>query len=231
MRKDRETAFKLRLGGKSYSEIGKILGTPKSTLSGWFYNLVLSEDLKKKIESRARRKSFAGLLRRNKNQTKLAQLRAENIRKQSASEISILSKKDLFLSGIVLYWAEGYKRAVIKNGRELTSHPVSLTNSDPYIIKMFLRFLREYCMVPEDKIKASIRIFQHQNEKTLLSFWRKETGILTSNFNKTYYGISKSSLHKRPFNQLPYGVIQVVVADTKLFHRIMGYIEGIKKMM
>ena len=54
---------------------------------------------------------------------------------------------------------------------------------------------------------------------------------MATNFHKTYYGVSKSSLGKRPFNQLPHGVIQIVVADTILFHRIMGYIEGIKEIM
>ena len=231
MRRDKEIAFKLRLSGKSYSEINKILGVPKSTMAGWFSGLILSKDLQDKIEIRAHKKSLEGLIKRNKNQTKIAIIRAKSIRKQAADEIDKLSAKDIFMIGIILYWAEGYKKSIVYGGRERTHHPVSLTNSDPDIIKIFLRFLRAYCHVPENKIKAGLRIFQHQNGNELLKYWQQKTKIPQKNFNKTYQGISKASLGKRPFNRLPYGIIQIVVADTALFHKIMGYIEGIKKIL
>ena len=231
MRKNKEQAYKLRLSGNSYSEISKILNIPKSTLSGWFSQLVLSENTRKQINRKAKEKSLVGLLRHNKNQTKLAIARANRIKNESALEIENFSKKELILLGAALYWAEGYKRPIIRHGREVTYHKVSLTNSDPYLVKCFLRFLRELCCVPEGKIKASIRIFEHHNENELQRYWQKETGIKNENFGKVYNGISKSSMGKRPFNRLPYGVIQIVVADTNLFHKIMGYIEGIKRFM
>lgn len=102
MRKDREIAFKLRLNGKSYSEINKILGIPKSTLAGWFYNLLLSEEAKNKIESRTRKKSIAGLIKRNKNQTALAVFRAKDGRRQAAKEVEEISRKNLLILGATL---------------------------------------------------------------------------------------------------------------------------------
>jgi len=223
--------MKLRLSGKSYNQIGEILGVPKSTLSNWFTNLVLSPEARAKINARSKEGSRRGLLKRNKIQTHLAIARAKEARSSAAAEIRKLSNNELLILGAALYWAEGYKRPMLRNGRELTCHAVSLTNSDPSLVKAFLRFLRECVSVPENKIKANIRIFEHQSEKELLKFWRTTTGIPPNNLKKTYYGISRSSLGKRPFNQLPHGVIQIVVADTKLFHKIMGYIEGLKKMM
>ena len=47
-------------------------------------------------------------------------------------------------------------------------------------------------------------------------------------FGKSYYGVSKSSQGKKPFNILPYGTIQIRVNNTELFHRIMGWIDGTK---
>ncbi|NCO25143.1 hypothetical protein COW77_01200 [Candidatus Wolfebacteria bacterium CG18_big_fil_WC_8_21_14_2_50_39_7] len=229
MRKDRNKALNLRLSGKSYNEITKILDVPKSTLSGWFSGLELSEKSRKKILERVRKKSLEGLLKRNKNQTALAIKRKIDIRSRASKEIDSISKKNLFFIGITLYWAEGYKRPIIKNGRELTYHSVSLTNSDPDLIKVYLRFLKEICSVPENKINADIRIFKHQNADNLLKYWEKTTGIKKEKFGKVYYGISKSSLGKRPFNRLQYGTIQIRVNDTKLFHRIMGWINGLKK--
>ncbi len=107
---------------------------------------------------------------------------------------------------------------------------MSLTNSDPELVKMFLRFLKEYCEVPDGRIKISIRMFAHQNEKELKEFWSRQAGIKVSNFGKSYQGISRSSMGRRPYNRLEHGVVQITVADTNLFHKIMGYIEKLKKL-
>lgn len=229
MRKDRQKASKLRLGGKSYAQIRDALGVPKSTLSGWFSELELSKEAKEKILKRSRIKSLDGLLKRNINQTMLAKKRRDEIRSTAKAELKYFSKHDLFVTGVSLYWAEGYKRPVVRNGRELTHHVVSLTNSDLQLINLFLRFLREICNVPEEKIYANLRIFEHQNERNLLNYWSGLTKIPKQRFDKVYKGISKSSLGKKPYNSLPYGTIQIRVGDTKLFHKIMGWIDGMKQ--
>jgi hypothetical protein len=230
MRNDKGKALKMRLEGKSYSEITSALNIPKSTLSGWLSNIQISENLKIAINKRTRSKSLEGLLKRNRNQTRLARQRAQQIKTTAKNEISEISGEGLLLLGAALYWAEGYKRPKVVKGREVTHHPVSLTNSDPELVNMFLRFLRECCDVPEDKIKISIRMFAHQNESKLKEFWSRKTGIKYANFGKTYCGISKSSTGMRPFNRLEWGVVQLVVADTNLFHKIMGYIEKLKEL-
>ncbi len=231
MRTDKEQAIKLRLQGKSYLEIKDLLGVPKSTLSGWLANVILSSEKRNKIAERSKVKSLEGLLRRNRNQTHKARQRMLQTREAAGKEIEDLSKHDLLIVGASLYWAEGYKRPNVRNGREVTYHKVSITNSDPMLARAFVKFLTEYCEVPLMKIKASLRLFKHINESESKKYWRSLTGIPESNFQKTYYGISKSSLGKRPFNRLPHGVIQIVVADTPLFHRIIGYIEKIKKLV
>jgi len=104
-----------------------------------------------------------------------------------------------------------------------------LTNSDPHIIKIFIRFLKDICLIPQERLAANLRIFKHQNPETLLNFWSEVTKIPRGRFDKIYIGISKSSLSKKPYNSLPHGTIQIRVGDTKLFHKIMGWIDGMKK--
>ncbi|PIR88956.1 MAG: hypothetical protein COU07_03625 [Candidatus Harrisonbacteria bacterium CG10_big_fil_rev_8_21_14_0_10_40_38] len=231
MRKDKESAIKLRLLGKSYREINESIGVPKSTLSDWLSKIILSKNTLEKINKRTQKKSLKALIKRNKYQTIQAQKRALELKKEGASEITNFSKKDLLIAGTALYWAEGYKRQKTRNGRPLTSHPVSLTNSDPILIKVFLKFLIEIYNIPKKDIKLSIRIFEHQNEEELIKFWQNITNFPRENFKKSYYGISKSSLNKRPFNRLPYGTLEVRVNNTKLYHKIMGHIEGIKNFL
>ena len=60
-----------------------------------------------------------------------------------SAEIKKLSKQDLLLLGASLYWAEGYKKAIIKNGQERSYHAISFSNSDPAMIKIFIEFLKK----------------------------------------------------------------------------------------
>ncbi|OJI06402.1 hypothetical protein BK004_03595 [bacterium CG10_46_32] len=229
MRIDKERARVLRLKGYSYSEINKKLGVPKATLSDWFSELMLPEQSQKRIQKRVQKKSIDGLIKRNKLQTHLAQKRASEIRTTAQKEIKKISKQELLLIGAALYWGEGHKKLITKGGRERTYHSISFSNTDPIMIQVFIQFLKTNLGIPVDKMRVGVRIFQHINEQHALDYWKHITGIPSQNFQKVYYGVSKSSEGKRPFNRLPYGTIQIRVGDTKSFQKIMGWINGIKK--
>ncbi len=229
MRKDRKKALQLRLGGKSYNEISKALGVPKSTLSGWLGSLELSRPARERIQKRVAEGSLRGLIKRNKNQTLLAVQRMHATRDASSREISNISGNALRLIGVALYWAEGYKRAIQINGRERTHHPVSLTNSDPILARVFMRFLREVCDVPDQMIRIDVRLFEHMEKDAVIKYWIKELNLRRENFKHISRTVSRSSMGQRPFNRLPYGTIQIRVNQTALFHRIMGWIEGMQK--
>lgn len=227
MRPDKFKAYKLRMAGRSYAEISRLLKMPKSTLSTWFSSLEIPEEAKARILKRTRETSLKSLLVLNKSQTHQAEKRALVTKTNAQKSIGPLSKRDLFMVGISLYWAEGYKRPVIRNGKPRTYHSVRITNSDPSLIKTYMRFLREICGVAEEKISANVRMFDHQDEAYLLDFWQKIVKIPHSQFKKSTKFISISSQRKRPFNILPYGTIQITVNDTSLYHKIMGWIEGL----
>lgn len=218
----------MRMQGKSYTEISQGLGMSKSTLSSWFRHLIIPKEAQERIINRSRSASINALLKINKLQTHKAEERVRISRTEHRRAIGVLSKRELMLLGSALYWAEGYRRPVVRDGKARTHHPVSFTNSDPSMVKLFLRFLRETCEVPEEKISADIRIYEHQNEAHLLDFWSKTTDISYSRFKKFYYGVSISSQRKKAFNTLPYGTIQIRINSTVLFHKIMGWIEGLQ---
>lgn len=227
MRSDKFKAYKLRVAGRSYNEISRLLCIPKSTLSLWFKDIFIPEEAQARIKKRVYDRSITGLIKRNINQTKQAEKRAEIARERACSEIDNISKRDLLVIGVALYWAEGYKRPIVRGGKTRTYHPVCFTNSDPKLITLFLRFLREICQVSEDRIRANIRMFEHQNEAYVADFWQKICRIPSTNFGKIYKGISISSQRKRPHNILPYGTVQIRVSDTALYHQIMGWIDGL----
>jgi len=217
------------MAGRSYNEITRLLKVPKSTLSGWFTDLELPKEATKRLKNRVHAASIRGLIARNKNQTTIAEARSREMHDEGKKLIKDISKRDLLIIGTALYWAEGYKKPVVIRGKTRTSHRVSLTNSDPDLICVFLQFLREACGVPNKKITIWIRYFKHQDQIYLLDFWQKRCNMPYSNFRNTLQTVSISSQRKKSYNSLPFGVAQISVNSTNLYHKIMGLISGIAK--
>jgi hypothetical protein len=142
-----------------------------------------------------------------------------------------IDKKDLAIVGALLYWAEGYKRLKIKDGRERMDHKISFVNSDAEMITVFVRFLRVVLNIPEEKIHLSMRLYAHINENEARTYWMRATGLQRKCFYKTTYLVSGASKGIRPFNRLPYGTLQVEVCDTAKFHYLIGMIEGVKEKL
>ena len=140
------------------------------------------------------------------------------------SQINSLSKRELLLVGTALYWAEGYK-----NKKEIPGNQhIQFVNSDPYMITLFLRFLREILQVPEEKFYVSIRIHPNINEQSTIKFWSKVTNVPKERFH-TEHQISRLSRGKRPRNSLPYGTLDIKVCNRQKFQQIKGWIEGLIK--
>lgn len=225
----REEALNLRIRGFSLNEINKKLGVPKSTLSGWLHNVALSKEAQVRIQKRVNQGVYNGLIKRNKLQTQEAQKRAEFNRAEARKQVSFLGEKDLLVIGATLYWAEGYKRLIIRNGRETTSHSISFVNADPVMVRTFIKFLREILHVPVDRICLYMRLYPGINENKARLFWTKATGLSESCFRKSTFLVSLASKGSRPYTRLPYGTLQIHVADTQKFYRLMGFIDGVKE--
>lgn len=223
-----EKALALRLKGYSYNEINIKLGIAKSTLSGWFSKLKLPQRAIDRLKGRANQGVLNGLIKRNKEQTVIAQRRTKEIRIKAKKEISNLSENDLRIIGISLYWAEGYKRLKNIKGREITSHMIALTNSDPAMVATFILFLKSILKIPEERIFIEMRLFKHMIENEMIRFWMETTQLPKSQFYKPMYQISSASKGIRPKNRLPYGTVRVIVSDTNAFYQILGMIDGLQ---
>jgi hypothetical protein len=224
----RTQALKLRLKGKSYNEIKTELGIPKSTLSGWLKDIVLSDQARTRLNNRVHQGVLTGLVKRNKLQTQEAVKRSQLTRTTAKAEIEKISLEQLKLIGVALYWAEGYKRAKFRNGKERTWHAISFVNADPNMIALFVAFLKRVMNVSSKDIRLSMRLYPHINEAAAQRYWIKYTGLSKEQFCKTMYLISASSQGIKPYNRLPWGTLQVEVCNTPQFHRLMGWIEGVK---
>jgi transcriptional regulator with XRE-family HTH domain len=222
MNKKGQRIIALRKKGRTYAEISRALNIPKSTVAWWLRGGVkISISLERKMLERSRKKWRKNINEFNKVYGKIRSEEAarsrEKYKKEAAKDIKRISKKDLKLIGSALYWAEG------SNHR----NSFRFANSDPEMVKIMMKFLREVCNIPDEKIKARIHLYPHINKEKANSYWKNITGLSSSSFHKPQTQISKASKRKRPINKLLYGTLHLSICSTETAFRARGWIKGI----
>lgn len=215
----KQKAKKLRLQGKTYTEIVKQLGVQKSTLSGWFRELKIPKNVEQKLMSKRQqswRKTIVDFNKKRADKIKKQHTQAQN---QYALEVDKLSKREIMLIGSSLYWAEGYKR-----GKDA----VVFCNSDSAMIQLMMNFFRDVCNVEEKKLRVQVHIHKNISVKKAQEHWSHITRIPIQNFRNPLYQTPKSTKNQRPKNRLPYGVCRIIIHDVRLVDKIKGWIDGLK---
>ena len=218
----KQQAITLRKEGKSYGQILKILNLKsKGTLSAWFKDLELSEKSKILLKKNNQLASKRRLFESNTKRTEKIMEENENSRSIGNTEIGTLSKRELLLVATALYWGEGTKIENKKGQQQIV-----FTNSDPFMIQVFLRFLREIWNVKEEKIRAGIHIYPNINPQEARGYWSNITNLPIDRFYIVTQ-VSRASQNKRPHNSLPYGTLVIKVSGRNLFFKMKGMIQGI----
>lgn len=215
---EKEKARALRKQGKSINQIVEEAGLSKASVSEWVRDIVLTQAQRNKISLRGR--SVESIERRRINRLANEKAKRQIIIDKAKQDFTSISLEQLKLIGIILYLGEGgkTKRAMVR-----------MANSDPEIIKIMVKFLREICNVPEDKFRGHIHTFTHADIEKTERYWSKVTGISRRQFFKTYTKPSSASLQKR--KTLPFGTFDICVCDTRLMLTILGWIEKIKELV
>ncbi|MBI2626114.1 MAG: hypothetical protein HYW69_00785, partial [Candidatus Nealsonbacteria bacterium] len=123
-------------------------------------------------------------------------------------------EKELKIAGIMLYWEEGNK-ANHENG-------IDFANSEPRMIKLFLRFLRDICEVDEKRLRVYLYCYADQNIDEVKRYWRQITNIHFPQFTKPY--IRKDFLAKKS-GKMKHGLAHIRYSDKKLFLQIVNWVE------
>lgn len=219
---ERRKAIKLRKEGKTYSEILNAVLVAKSTLGLWLKGVKLSKPQQQKFTMQKRLASLRG------GQVK-REIRIEKQKKISAMskiDVGTLSKREIFLIGVALYWAEGTK--------EKEYHPgsgVAFSNMDAKIISIFIRWLKVICKTPKNMIGFEIMV--HKSHKHRLPeikrFWSRITGFPTRSFSKVYIKNNKiKKTKRRNVGEKYHGVLKVgVKRSSELVRKIAGWSEAI----
>lgn len=170
--------------GKSTAEIGKELGI------SWRKVIYLMD--KHGIKRRSR--SEAIYCKHNPNGDPF------KIKKQLTPE-----QERLKALALGLYWGEGAKYNPIS---------IRITNSNPFLLKTFIKFLREICGVNPQKIKLWLTVHSDTPIEMVEQYWSQQLNISLSQFSKTVVINHRGSGTYR--NKSPYGTATVCVHNMKL---------------
>lgn len=222
---EKNKALKLRLEGKSITEISEKLKTPKSTIGVWCRNIKLGEKQIRRLAKRQISGSYKGRMKFLERVRVKRLIETKKLKQEGLNEIKNISKRDSFVGGIAMYLSEG--------ATSDCSEEVSFTNSDFRTIIFMKRWFVDICAVTMDRFVIQVRINEtYKNRiKDVEKYWSKITGISLSQFTKTI--LIKSKLKKiYPKNNTYFGTIRLKVrGGTQLRRKINGWVEGLLKVV
>lgn len=184
----REQAIKLRTEKDfSYGEIRKRLGVAKSTLSYWLKEYPLGEKRILELRRQGWKSGEASRERFRNTMKRKQELKRQEVYKKYQKRLNKISEDAFFVAGLMLYLAEGGKTNYAQ---------ITLTNTDPKIIKFFIEWLINFFGIAKKKIKTELHLYENMDIKKEQKFWQKELGFRKNQF----YKIQIRKLQKASFS-------------------------------
>lgn len=217
--KEKLEARKLRRQGKSIKEIARDLNVSVSSVSGWCKDIILSTEQIRNLQQRVTDPYYGRKLEYLKNKAKEFNEKVNKLKTLGKEEVGVLSKREIFLIGIALYWAEGFKKDC----------QVGFTNTDVRMIKIFLVWLEECLGVSRSNLIIRVTAnYQYEDKiSELEQYWSRELLLPIKQFSKPYF--QRTQWNKQYENPSDYhGVLRIKVRKSvDILRKIYGYIEGI----
>lgn len=213
----REQAIKLRLQGYTYGQIKQELGLQKSTLSDWLRNLPLTKD---SIELLAKSKLHSKNVRIERYRQTMQKKQQERYKKVFSEQTKLLtplSKRELLIAGLFLYWGEGSKQ----KGR------VIISNTSPQVIQFAKHWMINSLDVPVEKLQVRLQLYSDMDIKERIAFWSDLLDIPKSQFK---ISVKKSTRADLSYKSYGHGTCNLMCFDTTLSERIAMSIKAIAEL-
>ena len=172
----RARARELREQGLDYEEIAAALGVSKSSVSLWVRDMPRPERLS---YEECRKRSAEGARLYWEVERPVREAEREAVRAAAAGQICMLSKREILIAGAIAYWCEGAKSKPHRRQER-----VVFINSDPGLIKFFLRFLDE-AGVTSAQLRFRVNIHETADVAGAERFWQGVTGTDQARFLRT----------------------------------------------
>ncbi|MGM9386069.1 hypothetical protein [Streptomyces antibioticus] len=212
----RDRAREPRLQGWTYDRIQVELGCSKSSISLWVRDLPRPERRdpteQAKLAARKRWEHELAVRDEKRQRTKAA----------AAEQIGEMSDRDLFMTGIALYWAEGSKDKPYARREN-----VLFVNSDPGVIQLYLAWLK-LLGVASGRLTYRVMIHTTADVEGAERYWADLVGVDVSAFQKTTIKRHNPKTVRKNVGADYRGCLVVRVAQgAELYRQIEGWWKGL----
>lgn len=219
---ERNKAISLRENGHSIKDIARSLKIAKSTVSLWCRDIKLTQKQINRLHNKMITGGYPGRMKGARMQYERRLNRIKELEKEGEKKIGYLSKRDLLITLISLYWGEGSKK----------SRQVSINNSDPEMINLLIVAFRKLFNLDEKRFRLSVFInkIHKEREKEIKNYWSKNTKIPENQFTKTIFIKVKNKKNYNNF-QTHYGTLRIrITKSTDICYSILGLIKALAKI-
>lgn len=166
-------ARELRAGGSTYDEIAAELGVSKGSVSLWVRDMPRRGRLS---YEEFRKRNSEGVAKYWAAERPVREARLQAVSDSAAAQIGALSDREILIAGAIAYWCEGSKNKPYR-----TDNRVTFINSDPGLIRLFLRFLALTGVSP-DRLICRVHIHESADVAAAQRFWQEATGLSDGQF-------------------------------------------------
>jgi hypothetical protein len=211
----RVKARNLREQGCDYNQIAAELGVSKSSVSLWVRDLPRPPRLS---YEECRKRSAEGVRRYWAAERPIREAEREAVRATAAAQIGSLSDRETIITGAIAYWCEGGK-----NKPDRRDDRVNFINSDPALIKFFLRFL-DVAGVGQERLIFRVYIHESADLAAAQRFWLDVTLARPDQFRRPVLKRHNPRTVRKNTGDDYHGCLRIdVLRGTDLYQKIEGW--------
>jgi transcriptional regulator with XRE-family HTH domain len=214
----RARARELRSQGLDYEEIVAALGVSKSSVSLWVRDMPRPPRLS---YEETRKRAAEGVRSYWAAERPAREARREAVRAASAAEIGNLNDREILIAGAIAYWCEGTKSKAHK-----LRERILFINSDPGLIKFFLRFLT-VARVQSAQLRFRVYIHETADVAAAERFWADIIGADRGSFYKAVLKQHNPRTVRSNIGADYHGCLRIdVLQSADLYRRIEGWVRA-----
>jgi transposase len=211
----RARARELRIEGMGYEGIAAALGVAKSSVSYWVRDV--PRPARRSYEE-GRKRSAEGARSYWAAERPAREARRAAACDAAAAEIGNLTARELLIAGAIAYWCEGCKT---KPHRRIDR--VVFMNSDPSLIRLFLRFLDTTGM-PRTDLRFRVYIHENADAESAQRFWMEVTEAPLHQFFRPTLKRHNPKTVRRNVGEGYHGCLRIDVhRSADLYRKIEGW--------
>ncbi len=212
-------ARQLRSQGWGYKRIAAEVGVSKSSVSLWVRDLPRPDRLSYEA---SRQRQADGVARYWAEERQRREADRAAVSTGAANQIGELTDREILIAGAIAYWCEGAKNKPYRR-----CDRIDFINSDPLMIKFFLRFL-ETAGISRDRLVFQISIHETADLVAVQRFWQQTVGIEGAQFNRPLIKRHKPQTVRKNTGADYHGCLRIQVRRSiELYRQVEGWASSV----